>query len=627
VLVPGMFRASDIFGRRPSATINSTVPYEPMPGQKRALSSGAASRTWNPATGKYVDEEMPSDIQELMGIRKKAKVLVAGREELAWGGGEVRRTLGGVLGSAVRGSSSTVKQEVTHRVGPPAPIKEVDKTAPSVEYMGFSKVDLNDRYYERATLMLHGRPTYWNEEVTFFVYWQGEVQRWAICDASSFQAVKAGQYPGWAYKEDHRHLSLAGGWMEAFNGTWQQPDLDVTTRSYSYNKAQWEDSILQKGIATIEFRGFAMQELNTRYFLKDAEIIQGKPSYWDDSGVYFIYWQQDMKRWAICDLKCHEAVKSGQCPGWAYRADGGHFANACGWMEQRAGEWAAAKIETGVVATCTKGLKVEFSGFTKEELNTQYTEKADEEIQGKPSFWDTQNAYFVYWQSSYSRWAICDSVSLNAAQKGLSPGWAFGADSKHFAKSRNWMENWGRDWTPTNIKCTVLEGTVREEASKIKAELAEETTAMLSGEQYSELLEKVYEERNPSKLADLPGLLEKFVGREKALYDMVCSKYSVDAEEFAKTSGVVAAVAAEAGDDDDYAQHENEELPVLTQRQYAVRVQNVYVKYNTKKLEDLPRLLKKFRHRERDLYLEVCKKYAVHPTKFHYRCLSDEANA
>ena len=38
-------------------------------------------------------------------------------------------------------------------------------------------------------------------------------------------------------------------------------------------------------------------------------------------------------------------------------------------------------------------------------------------------------------QNSYSRWAICDTASLSAAQKGLSPGWAFRGDSKHFTKA------------------------------------------------------------------------------------------------------------------------------------------------------------------------------------------------
>jgi hypothetical protein len=557
----------------------------------------------------------------MMGMKKKPKVLTAPKEETAaWG----------ALGPH---GAVPVKKEA--RVGPPAPISKVDKTAPSMEYQGFRKVDLNDRYYERSNLMIHGRPTYWNEDVTFFIYWQGEVARWAICDAASYTAVKAGQYPGWAYKEDKRHLALASGWMEAFNGTWDKPDLEVISRASSKNKAQWEDPSVQKLITTIELRGFTMQELNTRYFLKAGDQLQGKPSYWDESGVYFIYWQRDMSRWAICDLKCLEAVKNGSCPGWAYRSDEGHLANACGWVEQRAGEWVPAILEAAVITHCTTGLKVEFHGFSKEELNVTFTEKPGEDVQGKATFWDDQEAFFIYWQSSYSRWAICDSVSLSAAQKGLSPGWAFRTDSKHFAKSSGgWMENWGRDWVNAKaVKCMVLEGTVKEDWGQVKAELKEEQGAELnfSGEQYSELLEKVYTEKNPSKLDDLPGLLEKFSGREKVLFEMVCKKYSVEPAAFAKKAGIVAAVGEasdEADDDDDeYAQYEKQELPALSSRQYAVRVQNIYVKYNAKKLEDLPRLLQKFRNRERQLYIEVCKKYGVNPTKFHYKCLKEGADA
>ena len=62
-----------------------------------------------------------------------------------------------------------------------------------------------------------------------------------------------------------------------------------------------------------------------------------------------------MSRWAICDLKCLDAVKDGQCPGWAYRSDAGFLANACGWMESRNKQWAGAIVETQVISTCSKG--------------------------------------------------------------------------------------------------------------------------------------------------------------------------------------------------------------------------------------------------------------------------------
>lgn len=622
-----MFRASDIFGRRPGAVAEQPVaPKRNLSSSFAPVAGSNASRTWDPATGQYYDEDLPPEVQEMMGVKKKAKVLSGPSEEAsAWG--NHRKTSGGVLTTG-----SAVKKEIQHSKVPAAPVSKVDVSQPSIEYQGFSKVDLNDRYYEKSNLMLHGKPTYWNEDTTYFVYWQGEVQRWAICDGSSYTAVKAGQYPGWAYKEDHKSMALAGGWLEAFNGSWQQPDLEVISRSFSQNKPQWEDPNVQKNINVVEFRGFAMSELNTRYRFKPGEIIQGQPSYWDDSGVYFIYWQRDMARWAICDLKCYDAVMRGQCPGWAYRSDSSHFANACGWVEQRQGDWAEAILETSVIATCTTGLKVELRGFMKDELNAQYTEKPSEEVQGKATFWDPNEAFFIYWQSSYSRWAICDTVSLGAAQKGLSPGWAFRTDSKHFAKASGWMESYGRDWQTTSIKCTVLEGTVREDWGQVKAEIKEEkeASANFSSEQYCELLDLVYKEKNPAKLDDLPGLLAKFADKEKVLFEMVCKKYSVNAAAFAQKHGIVAAAGTgdgedgAAGDDDDeYAQYEDEELPNLSARQLAVRVQNIYVQHNPKKLEDLPRLLAKFRNRERQLYLEVCKKYDVHPTKFHYKCLKE----
>lgn len=94
-----------------------------------------------------------------------------------------------------------------------------------------------------------------------------------------------------------------------------------------------------------------------------------------------------------------------------------------------------AIIETSIVGSCTKGLKVEFSGFSKQELNTTYVEKAEEQIQGRGSYWDLSGTYFLYWQSSMKRWAICDKVSLQLAKSGLTPGWAYRTDAQHFAKS------------------------------------------------------------------------------------------------------------------------------------------------------------------------------------------------
>mmetsp|Transcript_73268 Transcript_73268/g.177171 ORF Transcript_73268/g.177171 Transcript_73268/m.177171 type:complete len:576 (-) Transcript_73268:171-1898(-) len=565
-----------------------------------------------------------------MGIKKKVKTEMVKPEQddrQAWLKKEGTAKSAKALGPAAVGLKSKVRPSNV----PGLPPGYVDTSTPSVEYRGFSKVDLDDRYYERPEVAIQGRPTYWTSDALFFLYWQGEVQRWSICDGASFPAVKAGQLPGWAYKGDHRHLCQASGWMEAWNGEWREPELEVTFRSASHHKPQWEDAVVQKSITSVEFHGFTMKELNTRYFLRPDEVIQGRPSYWDNSGVYFIYWQQTTRRWAICDLKCMDAVRDGQCPGWAYRSDTGHFANAAGWMEMRANQWVDAIVETAVIGASSKGLKVEFSGFAKEELNTQFVEKSDEEIQGRSSYWDLSGTYFVYWQKSMKRWAICDKVSLQPAKNGLAPGWAYRTDSQHFAKaSSGWVESWGREWKQATVTCLVLEGSVRDTQSMVKQEIKEEgddkggetTGTLLSAEQYKTLVTKVYTEKNPAKLPDLPYLLEKYTNREHELFRQVCEKYSVDPDELA--ADLPPAPEPEAKEEvDEFAHLEGEDMPELSASEYAVLVQSVYEKYNPKKLQDIARLLARYRGREGELYTDVCKKYGAHPAKFHARQLKE----
>merc|ERR1719326_740752 len=144
----------------------------------------------------------------MMGIKKMKPAV---KEEL----GSLR---GKALGPAAVGLSA--QRSGSNRGPTPA---EIDTSAASVEFRGFSKVDLNDRYYEMVDLPVHGKPTYWSSDALYFVYWQGEVQRWSICDAASLFAVKSGQYPGWAYQSGSKQVYLATGWMEAWEGEWREP--------------------------------------------------------------------------------------------------------------------------------------------------------------------------------------------------------------------------------------------------------------------------------------------------------------------------------------------------------------------------------------------------------------------
>merc|ERR1740121_2031727 len=193
------------------------------------------------------------------------------------------------------------------------------------------------------------------------------------------------------------------------------------------------------------------------------------------------------------------------------------------------------------------------------------------------------------------RWAICDKVSLNLAQSGLAPGWAYRTDAQHFARSSRWMEAWGKDWKEATVRCTILEGVVKEMHQAVKSEVKEESGTKLSTKQYRELVKRVYEIRKPEKLQDLGKLLEKYAGRESELFRQVCEKYDVDPDELAA------------------------ELPQLKASEYAVLVQAAYEQFNPKKLQDMPALLRKYKGRERDLYLQVCQKYGTNPAQFHAR--------
>eukprot|EP00811_Abedinium_folium_P010702 NODE_19902_length_822_cov_7.847482.p1 GENE.NODE_19902_length_822_cov_7.847482~~NODE_19902_length_822_cov_7.847482.p1 ORF type:complete len:226 (+),score=82.79 NODE_19902_length_822_cov_7.847482:27-704(+) len=215
-----------------------------------------------------------------------------------------------------------------------------------------------------------------------------------------------------------------------------------------------------------------------------------------------------------------------------------------------------------------------------------------------------------------SRWAICDAVSLSSAKAGLSPGWAYRVDAAHFTRSGGWMEAWGREFKPASCVCMVLEGIVRDDIP-MKSEIKEEEKPAFTQAQYHALITAVYQEKNPAKLADVDDLLLKFENREVELLQRVCEKYQADVEEL-KASLPEAFEPAGAKDElDEYTLDENADVPNLEPAEYAMCIQSVYEQFNAKKLQDIGRLLLKYRNRERELYHDVCRKYGVNPAVFY----------
>jgi len=600
-----VLRASDIYGRKAGASA-------PPPRQEKEQ---VTTSSWNPATGRLEEQEVPEDIQELMrGGEPKRPKLDPEPGGFAVGAAEVEIACGAA--GAVRilppppppmrtrppEQPQVFAEEfepLTYAGTPPeapyeAPLGQPQAApvlfgqpelfdAASVEFRGLMKAEMNNIYVERPAQPIHGKPTYWAGDGRYFAYWQDRPRRWAICDVPSLSQVMAGQYPGWAYRDDDRHLSLADGWQEAMSGGagWRQPELTVTFRSSAHHPAQWSDPETQRFITAVEFSGFAMAQMNTCFYLRANEVYQGQPSYWDISGVYFIYWQQSLCRWAICDSKCVEDVKAGQCPGWAYRSDSTHFANASGWVERNNDAWVPAQVTTGVISRNGRSLIVSLNGFGKPELNSHYAERLGENIQGKPSFWNPSGDFFIYWQSRELRWSICDTASLANAQCGGAPGGACRKDPEHFAECGTWLEFAGADWRDATVFFTVLPGKVPLDMGHSQFGMPQELPLQDEG------LEAV-------GFAEAPG-------------------YAA-----APPPRPAAAVVVPPPPTPRPPQLCQEDVPEVDPAQYADAIRDVYQRRYPPKLNDMERLMNKYRGRERELYFEVCKKYGEDPANFYY---------
>lgn len=523
-----MFRASDIFGKRSGNNSDSlrekARAQTENAGEKRPADAGPTTRTWDPATGEMVDEELPEEIQEMMGLVKKPKV-----------------------------------EQPQTRPQRPAPAY-----APPVRQ----------------------RPPQWSP--------QPHPQSRLPPMPPAPPPPPPAWVPGTMRPAEPAQPPRPQG----------PPALKVT------------------------MGGFRKPELNGYYSERPEQEIQGRASFWTPNQAYFIYWQRSLKRWAICDAGSLLAARGGSNPGWAYRSDARHFAKANdGWIEAVGTEWQTADVRCTVLEGSIRDdsfadeevpntLKVKFTGFQKQELNTTFEERAEEMIQGKASLWDPTKSMFLYWQRAFSRWALCGGSSLSSAKSGMAPGWAYRNDSKHFGEAAGgWMEYRDSQWQPAKAICTMLQGQlpgaeVKEEAPAREATSNQQpaqdgapTISEPTREQYKMLVRRVYEEKNQAKLPDLPHLFEKYSGREKEFFAQVCDKYEAD------TVALLASLGAPE-------EPVHPEVPDLTARQYAVLVQGIYVKYNPEKLQDLARLLQKFKDCEKELYVQVCEKYGVNPTTF-----------
>ena len=106
---------------------------------------------------------------------------------------------------------------------------------------------------------------------------------------------------------------------------------------------------------------------------------------------------------------------------------------------------------------------------------------------------------------------------------------------------------------------------------------------------YRELITEIYKEHNPSKLADLDSLLQKYKGREELVYKGICEKYHIEPKASKK------------------------EEAKSTFEKYKQLIAEIYEEHNKDKLGELDDLLGKYKGKEKTLYLAVCHKYNIEP--------------
>lgn len=83
-------------------------------------------------------------------------------------------------------------------------------------------------------------------------------------------------------------------------------------------------------------------------------------------------------------------------------------------------------------------------------------------------------------------------------------------------------ETWGAPPSPVQLD--------EEEVPLDEEDPLEEEVPLSAAEYYGGLISSIYERHNPTKVHDVPALLEKYAGCEPEMYNRICEKYGVDPE-------------------------------------------------------------------------------------------------
>jgi len=129
-------------------------------------------------------------------------------------------------------------------------------------------------------------------------------------------------------------------------------------------------------LRTVSFGGFTTEALNEEFLEGPGEEfeVQGKETYWQVSGKYFLFWCQRFKKWRIAGISAFGKNKNGNCYGFVSDGIADRDINdpslIKGWIEVEHGKW-EPRHNAGVISIGT--MQDQFDALAAEAGNDNET--------------------------------------------------------------------------------------------------------------------------------------------------------------------------------------------------------------------------------------------------------------
>lgn len=128
---------------------------------------------------------------------------------------------------------------------------------------------------------------------------------------------------------------------------------------------------------------------------------------------------------------------------------------------------------------------------------------------------------------------------------------------------------------------------------------------------FEEKVTKLYQKYNPSKISQIPQLMEKYAGREEELIRRIINKYGRHEENESTDNYITTAVAddisSDVAEEEEEQEEQKEEYNVL---QYVEnRILQIYKVHNPERIVDIPLLMRDNKGREIELLKRIIAKY------------------